>query len=146
MGDVVQFKPKTAAAHNAELTGSCVITPKDKEGKPLWNPTEKGTADPAELVRRSLGILGEGERVPDTWECPHCGIYNIPNGEPCPYCLGDSPYVFHEKPAAKSSTNVATGATVCPTCGCPKGGGSVQQRAEREIAARANCNCKCHGR
>ena len=106
-----------------------------------FNPTKKGHADGVELVRRSLHIL-----EPGTWECPDCLVEDIPDGEPCPYCTGDSPYVFHEKPVAKSSTNVATGATVCRTCGCPKGGGSVQQRAEREIAARKDCNCRCHGR
>jgi hypothetical protein len=83
-----------------------------------FNPTKKGRADGGELVKRSLDILESDS----------------------------SPYVFVEKPVAKSSTNVVAGATVCRTCGCPKGAGSVQQRAEREITARANCNCLCHGR
>jgi hypothetical protein len=48
----------------------------------------------------------------------------------------EQPYQIQEKPAVKSSTNVATAATACVTCGCKLGRGQSNTK---------NCQCRCHG-
>jgi hypothetical protein len=48
----------------------------------------------------------------------------------------EQPYLIQEKPAVKSSTNVASASTVCGTCGCRLGRGQVNTK---------NCQCNCHG-
>lgn len=48
----------------------------------------------------------------------------------------EQPYIIHEKPAVKSSTNVASASTVCSTCGCRLG--PMQSNIR-------NCQCNCHG-
>jgi hypothetical protein len=55
------------------------------------------------------------------------------------------PYVFKEKPAAKSSTGVLTstpGTIACPKCGCLMIPGS--KGAELGVKLKKNCPCKCH--
>lgn len=48
-------------------------------------------------------------------------------------------YQFPDRPAAKSSTNVLTGATACQVCGCRKVHSSMKAGGERP-----GCQCRCH--
>ena len=50
--------------------------------------------------------------------------------------ISEQPYFIQEKPAVKSTTNVAAASTACATCGCRLGRGQVNTK---------NCQCKCHG-
>jgi hypothetical protein len=47
-----------------------------------------------------------------------------------------TPVLLLDKPAAKSSTNVASASTVCSSCGCRIGPGQTNIR---------KCSCRCHG-
>lgn len=55
------------------------------------------------------------------------------------WLCAESPYVFKEKPVAKSSTNVLS-ASVCQICGHPLDG---KKNASRDKTGKA-CQCFCH--